>query len=265
MIKGYDVSNVNGPQLIIPGDAEFAIAKVSQDATFRDREYVRHRATARQREIGFGGYHYGDPNEQPNAEVSCNFYLDLLGDQQDGEIGALDVEINSGSGGFTPHSSVNRPWVLLWGKTFIRLKKYKPKLYISQSGITDFNLNTPEIPEVFDLWYAWWPDNKLPDELPPSPSPFREAGYKLWQYNADTIDKNVFLGTLDEFRATGKPSSTPVDDGYEVKYWTPMQKLIDDLVAHSPPRIAHADSAFHAAISNTITLHKIAVGEESSI
>jgi GH25 family lysozyme M1 (1,4-beta-N-acetylmuramidase) len=263
MIKGYDVSNVNGPNLIIPGDAEFLIAKVAQDARFIDRLYPIHRTTARQREIGFGGYLYADNKEQPNAEASCDFFLENLGDQHEGEVAALDVEIDSGYGGFDANSAANRPWVIAWGRKFVKAKNYKSKLYTSLAGITDFDLNDPEIAELYDLWLAWWSNSGQAGNPPPCPAPWTE--YKLWQYNADTIDKDVFLGTLAELRATGmKKASQPAPAAdYEALYWTPMQKLLDDMISSSV--YPHADAAFHAAVSNVITLHKVSVGAESPI
>lgn len=263
MIQGYDVSNVNGPNLVIPGDAEFVIAKVSQDSKFVDRLFTTHRATARQREIGFGGYHYGDNKAQPDAEASCDMFLLNLGDQQEGEVAALDIEGDFGYGGFDPHKSTNQPWVRAWGRKFARERNYKCKLYTSVAGLSDYDLIHPEMAEVFDLWLAYWTNSGQPSAPPVAPAPFDE--YKLWQYNADTIDKNVFLGTLEEFRATGKqiaPSPTLGVD-YEALYYGPITKLINDMAASS--QFPHADAALHATISNSLTLHKIGVGAELPI
>lgn len=258
MIKGYDISNVNGP-ISIPGDAEFIIAKASQDAQFDDKYYEGFRDVSRQLEIGFGGYHYGDPQEQPNARDSVKFFLDKRGDQQDGEVSALDVEQDSGSGGFIVINPNNRKWVLDWGDEFTKLENYKPKLYVSKSGLSDFDLLSEDIPEYYDLWYAYWTINGGFTGPPLAPLPF--TSYQLWQYNADEIDKDVFLGTLAEFRATGKKSAPqPPPDGadYEAFYWTPIQRLLDACAASGE----HADVAFHAAASNLITMHKIARGVE---
>lgn len=257
MLRGYDISNINGG-ISTPQDAEFVIAKVSQDASFVDTYYARHRNEARQRELGFGGYHYGDPTEQPNPEASVDFFLENLGEQQGGEIAALDVEQDYGDGGFTPHNSINQPWVLAWGRRFVKLKNYKPKLYTSNAGILDFDLDTPEMADLYDLWYAWWPDDPSNLEPPPAPSPWKT--YKLWQHNADNIDKDLFLGTLEEFKASGQQPKESSISLYEAKYWTPMQNLLNNLVAGS--HFPHADAAFHAAVSNIITIHKIAVGAE---
>lgn len=258
MLQGYDVSNVNGG-LIVPEDAEFVFAKVSQDITFVDKYFTTRRAAARARNIGFGGYHYGDNQVQPDPEASLDFFLSLLGEQDPGEQAALDVEWDYGYGGFVANSPYNQPWVRTWGREFVKTKGYKPKLYTSASGISDFDLDHPEIAEYFDLWYAYWTDNTT--SPPPSPSPF--ANFKLWQYNADQIDKNKFLGTIEDFIKEGTPSGVPELPGidYESTYWTPIMDLLNQMVAD--PTHAHADSALHAAVSNAITLHKIAYGVES--
>lgn len=262
MLHGYDVSNVNG-DIVIPDDAQFIIAKVSQDLSFVDHLYLGFRDVARQREIGFGGYHYGDPTEQPDADASCDRYMDLLGDQREGEIGALDVELNTGFGGFRANSPINRPWVVRWGVRFVLRKGYKPKLYISKVGLEDFDLDHTEIPELYDLWYAWWPFDPAHLVPPPAPSPFVE--YKLWQFNADVIDKDKYLGTMDEFKLGGMKAPQPVPDAqeYEAKYWTPIQNLLNDMVAKSS--YPHADAAFHATASNAITQHKISLGVEKPV
>lgn len=257
MIHGYDIANVNGPDFVAPGDAEFLIAKVSQDARFVDRQFDGHRQDARARGIPFGGYHYGDPSEMPDAYESCDRFIDLLGDQEYGEFAALDAEQDFGMGGYRPGDPHNQRWTIEWGSRFYTKKGYKAKLYISLAGLHDFNLIVPEIPDVFDLWYAWWPFSGEPDNPPPAPAPFYE--YRLWQYNADGIDKDVWLGTQDELRATGKQNA-PQPISYEALYWTPIQNLIDEMRAGD--LYPHADAAFHATVSNAITLHKISLGLE---
>lgn len=263
MLQGYDVSNVNGPNLVIPTNAQFVIAKTTQDAKFVDKLFIEHRTTARSRGIGFGGYHYADLSEQPSAEDSCDFFIDTLGDQWVGEIAALDAELNTGEGGLRTDDPRNRPWVVKWGVRFALKKGYKPKLYISKSGLSDFDLVHPEIAELYELWYAWWPFNPESLTLPTCPDPFET--YKLWQYNADNIDKDRYLGTIEEFKASGqKDTSQPVPStDYEALYWSPITKLINEMVANSQPQVAHADKALHATISNAITLHKISLGVES--
>lgn len=269
MIKGYDISNVNG-NIVIPDDATFVIAKVSQDATFTDQLYLQFRTQARHRGIGFGGYHYADIKEQPSANESCDRFIDLLGDQEQGEIAALDAENDGGFGGLNPGDPRNRPWILAWGERFISKKNYKPKLYISGAGLTDFDLVTPEIPALYDLWYAWWPFDKTGDNPPPAPEPFTSVGYKLWQYNADDIDKDMWLTDIAEFKDTGyklpdtpvPPVDTPPGPDYEALYWTPINNLITQMQAN--PTHAHADAAFHAIVFNAIVAHKIAYGVESA-
>lgn len=260
MIIGYDVANVNGPNFVFPQDAAFIFAKVSQDATFVDQEYTRFRTNARNLGIPFGGYHYGDPKEQPSAYESCDRFIDLLGEQLPGELGALDAEQDSGYGGYRPGDPANRPWTIAWGERFLAKKNYKAKLYIGKSALSEFDLVIPEIPELFDLWYAWWSGDSTPDNPPPAPPPFDVVGYKLWQYNADNIDKDAWLGTVEELRATGMPGGTPYAE-YETKYWAPLYALMNELITE--PTFGHANAALHAAITNNVTLHKIALGAES--
>lgn len=255
MILGHDISNVNGPlHLHDYPNAQFFIAKVNQDATFIDKLFANNRQQARDLGRGFGGYCYGDNKAQPNARASTRRFVDLLGEQQVGEVAALDAEIDGGHGGFLPgdHSD----WVWQWGDEFFKLAGYKPKLYVSLAGINDFGLNVPEIADVFDLWLAYWLDDwQQPNPTPPAaPSPWTSYKFQLWQYNADVIDKNYWLGTLETFKASGKPGTVVPGDGYEARFWTPMQKLLDECAISGK----HADIAFHAAASGVITLHKIA-------
>lgn len=256
MILGHDISNVNGPlDLSDYPKAEFFIAKVSQDATFVDKLFDSNRQQARDLGRGFGGYHYGDNKEEPNPLDSVRRFVDLLGEQEPGEVAALDVEEDGGYGGFDPGD--NSDWIATWGEEFKVLTGYKAKLYTSLAGIQDYGLDKPFIPDAFDLWLAYWLNNpnQLEPNPPASPDPF--LNFKLWQYNADDIDKNYWLGTIDEFKATGKPA--PEEAGYEELYWTPMQQLLDAMVIGGG---SHVDDAFHAAVSNTITMHKIARGAE---
>lgn len=260
MIKGYDISNTNGRLLLSDyPDAEFFIAKVCQDGTFVDKVFPSYRQQARALGKAFAGYLYADNNAEPDPIRSCDRFIYLLGDQEEGEFAAIDIEANSGLGGFQPgdHSA----WVTLWGKRFRQRKGYKCKLYTSEAGLDDYGLRKQEVANEFDLWLAWWPYDPTNLTPPPPPSPWTSENFKLWQQNADGIDKDYWLGTIEELKATGykkEPSTNP----YEERYWTPIQKLLDDMIANS--KYPHADAAFHASVSNAITLHKIALGVEPS-
>lgn len=256
MIHGYDISNVNGPNLDVADldePKEFIVAKASQDVSFVDREFQRHRARARQLGLAFGGYHYGDNYAQPDGGRSADFFIETIGEDEEGEFAALDAEHDDDDGYGGLHGNC-LSWVMAWGNRFTQRKKYKSKLYTNVAGLDEFNLRHPEVADAFDLWLAAW--GVLTP--PVSPSPFRTYG--LWQYNADVVDKDWWFGTVDELKATGKPKA-PSTDSYESKYWTPIQKLLDDMIANSSS-LTHADQAFHAAVSNNITLHKVARGFE---
>lgn len=258
MMYGYDISNHQAGLSIVSLSprAEFVIAKVTQDESFIDMHFGDFRSQARQLEIGFGGYHFADMDFTPDPEESCDFFINNLGEQQEGEIAALDLEaVNVG----TPQEPIwhnlqpdQLDWTVGWGRRFIDRTGYKPYLYLARSWITEHNLDHPVIESTFRLWYAYWTDAEAP---PFSPSPWDD--YDLWQYNADGLDKNKFFGALADFKATGKP--VPGGTGYEELYWTPIQKLLDTMAAGAD---SHADDAFHASVSNSITLHKIARGVE---
>lgn len=270
MIKGFDISNHQGqlPDFFFQR-TDFVIAKVTQDPGYVDKWFKIYRQQARDAECGFGGYHFMDMDLQPSPEASVDFFLENLGEQHTGEIAALDAELVDVDGEIHNTNPDQLDYTLRWGRVFRDRTGYKPYLYLSRSWIDEHNLNHPEIADAFELWYAYWLDN--PDDLsetPDTPDPWLSAGkdIKLWQYTIRTYDEDVFLGAggLAEFRASGKPEVLTPAQEYERLYWTPMQKLLNTLVENSSAQHTHANAAFHAAVSNNITLHKIALGVESA-
>lgn len=270
MLNGLDISNNQGevPDQVFQSQ-DFIIAKVTQDATFVDRFYQGYKRQARAAGCVFGGYHFAVIDKAPSPEDSCEFFLAHL-DDEPGDIAALDIEETPDHD--NPEIIWNAQpdqlnWILRWGQHFIARKNYIPKLYVGSYHINTHNLDHPEIAATFDLWYPYWPFSDTPDLPPAAPSPW--DSYKLWQYSSKGLyDRNVYFGTREDLISTGAPNTqapqpspapSPAPDiDYEALYWTPIMQLVEDMVKSGK----HADLAFHATVSNAITLHKIAHGVE---
>lgn len=257
MLNGIDISNLQGgvqDQTFQSND--FIIAKVTQDVSFVDKFFSVYREQARRAECAFGGYHFADIDLAPLPEASADFFISHLGTQDEGEFGALDLEETEVDGVMHNAQPDQLDWVLRWGKQFSKIANYRPKLYLSQWHIGAHNLNHPEVADTFELWYAYWTNTGSAEVMPAAPSPWRM--YRLWQYNTSGLyDKDVWLGTMAELKATGMPKASE-QHPYENAYWTPIQDLLNQLVVSH----THADAAFHATVSNAITMHKIALGVE---
>ena len=138
----------------------------------------------------FGGYHFaggGDPIGE------ANFFLNAMKPWNPGEVPCLDWEIS--------HADPVG-WVLSFANQVHAVAGAWPLVYMNRATLMAYNW-TPVLTNC-GLWLADWTG---------SPDGSIDTGsytYTMQQYNdGPTYDRDVFFGTVDQFKKYGWPGATP--------------------------------------------------------
>lgn len=223
MLNGYDYGSVNGSGIQTVGlSGQFAIVKVSEGKTWpvigTDQYNLTNVMIAAARNkvgMGRGWYEYAWP-ENGGVNDGGNFLRMVT--PKAGEIPALDFEPYKSSLRYYPDK-----WGLyIWdfGRTVFAKCGAWPALYLNDYFGRQLMNNTDltvmnNIRQHFPLWKAGY-KNTYSDAtgapLKPTSDPGDIFGWthaSFFQWNASSIDKDVFYGTLAEFYALGVPGMTP--------------------------------------------------------
>lgn len=208
-IKGCDISKWQGDVNFdaLKGAVEFVIIRSSYGTGYTDPKFIRNRNEARRVGLACGFYHYAYPTYN-TPEAEANWFAQVIGTPQPGEILVLDMEEKYGD-------------PVGWSKRFLdRLSAiyggYKPIIYMSEAFIKASNWNTVYTGN-YGLWIARYGINngQVPDvDLYTKPWPFAA----MWQYTskgrlpgvATDVDLNLFYGSLDTFKRYGYLAPAPV-------------------------------------------------------
>jgi len=205
-----DVSNNNGR---VDWDqaarhVEGAMGKASEGVTFRDGYFQANRAACKQRELLFGGYHYGRVGSPLTGQLET--FLGMLdGGPRGGELpAALDIEWE-GNRGQEPERV--RWFVLEFLSRLEELTDAVPMLYSASAYLTETGLDRVEELGRFPLWLASWRET-----VPRAPWPWHEV--TLWQYTSrgsvpgitGAVDCNRLLVPRERIVVAGAlPGPTP--------------------------------------------------------
>jgi GH25 family lysozyme M1 (1,4-beta-N-acetylmuramidase) len=189
--------------------ANFAIIRAAYgtitDPYFAANQQGARRVRASAGPLGVGYYYYAYPTLL-DPVTSANYFVDTVGDLQDGEVLALDLEGNVG------------PEPVAWSLAFLQAVEsrtgVKPLVYLNQSEVSGYNWQ-PVYSAGFGLWLADYNGDKT-SSSPATPWPF--VAMRQWTSSdvvsgvAGKVDGDTFYGTFDEFYKYGysAPSSTPL-------------------------------------------------------
>lgn len=250
MLNGYDYGSVNGAGIQTVGlSGQFAIVKVSEGKTWPvvgTEQYNLTRtmiAAARAKAgLGNGWYEYAWP-ENGGAADAANFLRQIT--PEIGEIPALDFE---------PYKSALRSYPGQWGKYIMDFGTAVdkacgafPALYLNDYFGRQLMNNTPLdvmnfIRQHFPLWKAGF-RNTYSDASGAPLKPTSDVGdifgwthASFFQWNASSIDKDVFFGDWSDWSRISVPGmivTIPADGGptsafplpkghyYSVPNWSP--------------------------------------------
>jgi len=195
MLYGIDVSNwqgsVNWASYAKDG-IKFAFAKATEGTTFTDGQFARNWSAMKSNGIVRGAYHFGHPKNSATAEA--NYFLKAVRAQglHDGDLIALDLEVNDGKSASSVAS-----WARTWCAHVHDATGTKPIVYTFLSYAKGgYCAGLGEYP----LWIA---APSYGAGHPPMPlGPWKS--WKFHQYADSPVDKNAFNGTSkDQVRALG--------------------------------------------------------------
>lgn len=199
MLKGIDISyyqpNVNFP--LLKTQIDFVIIRSSYGVGYIDKSFSSHQANIRQNGFLCGYYHYSYPQyNQPEDEA--DWFLQVIGALQDGEVLFLDFEEKYNG---------NR---VEWCKRFLdriaqNLNGYKGFIYLNKS-LASGNDWSPVINAGYGLWLAAYDNDSVNLNFS---SQWPVVHFKQYT-DAGTVpgistkvDCNIFWSDASSFRALG--------------------------------------------------------------
>jgi lysozyme len=209
MLTGIDISS-HQPHTdfaLIATAIDFAVTKVTEDDDYINPFYDWQTIQPRAHGLLLGHYHYAQPTKGAPLLDQLAHYLDTL-DLRPGERSALDLEEGEGD---------LADWAYAWCRRANDATGVRQLLYTYPYFADLHNLHRPDLAEVCDLWYAWYPNDGTPDHAWPSVAPWGKA--LVWQYTANgrvpgidtVVDLNVFDGTREQFRGLDGPARREPD------------------------------------------------------
>ena len=147
MAKGIDVSHYQGEidwKKVASSGVDFAIQKCTEGLNYYDKTYQKNKNGARDNGIIFGSYHFARGND-PIKEA--DYFVKLVEDIRDGELLALDYEINLANAS-------------AWCKVFLdrvyELTGVRPLLYTGEARVKSIDWS-PVVKGNYGLWIAKYP------------------------------------------------------------------------------------------------------------
>lgn len=198
MLKGIDISNHQGDPDFkkVKDDADFIIIKASEGVGFKDPKLVRNQAEIRKAGVPLGYYHFARPDLDNSAEGEADWFLETIGELQEGELLVLDFEV----------SYSDR---VKWCKKFLdhvyKRTNVKPLIYLNKS--LEKNNNWKSVIEGdYGLWladYTYDPNSPIPDTQWPVVAMRQYSNNEKINGISGGVDGNVFYGDMDALLAYG--------------------------------------------------------------
>lgn len=188
---GIDVSHWNTLSNIPENKPDFVMMKLTEGATFIDAAHKSYIAMCEHLNVPYGFYHYARA-EKNDPEIEADFFVSKIpGHTLSHCVLALDFEGKS-----LAITSVDA-WAVEFLKRVEELTHKKPLLYCSQSVVKRF----PMVAQSgYGLWVARY---RNPILGAGDVRPWKFAA--IWQYTSKPIDKNIFHGSIKQFKKYGEP------------------------------------------------------------
>lgn len=186
-LYGIDISHWNNVKCV--GDlyrtSDFVIAKATEGISFKDPMFREHIENALLYDSEVGFYHYARPEKNKDPLKEADHFLNVL--SKYGYIGkgimALDWE------GVALKMSIT--WARAWLDYVYQQTQIKPLFYCQRSYTDKIDLIRQG---DFGLWVARYKPGLM------GPECLDGKGCAIWQYDSRNIDKDIFYGSLAQFR-----------------------------------------------------------------
>jgi GH25 family lysozyme M1 (1,4-beta-N-acetylmuramidase) len=199
-VEGIDLASYQGKpdwDQIAAAGIKFAIIKATEGTDYVNPTFAYNWTNAQRVGIVRAAYHWGKPDE--GAADQAQFFLNTVGPLGPTDFLMLDSEEGSGDVGAWTLSCLK----LLRAAVGFAPVDYTGRWFSDPHGFPDH----PELAE-FPLALAAYQD-----ALPPAPAPWTKV--TIWQYSdagqipgiVGNVDRDRFLGTLEQLRAIGKPGA----------------------------------------------------------
>lgn len=218
-ISGNDISKY---QLTIDwntykNNSNFALIKATEGVGLTDPQFSRNQSEARRVGIPVGYYHFAHPELNADPTKEADDFLAQLGQLQDGEVLALDYEIEN-------RIQAHVDWCKKWLDYVFSKTGVHPLIYMSESVTTQLDWSSVAN-AAYGLWVAKYLTNPTPDaSFVTGKWPF--AAIYQWTSKqqvpgiSTVVDGDVFYGDQSIFKKYGykKPTPPPPPVNYQDLY-----------------------------------------------
>jgi lysozyme len=194
MLHGADISAYQSTT--VP-DGDFVIIKATEGLTYVSSKLSAQLADARKKGKLVGFYHFGHPKNDPVAECE-HFHSVVASKINDGDVVVLDHEVSDG---------MSAAHCATWAKQWLQ----HAELRLIRRPVVYTYLSFAKEGRCAGLGgYPLWIAHYTTAGHPSVPAPW--STWTLHQYTDTPTDKNVFAGSVADWRALGRSQPTPMED-----------------------------------------------------
>ncbi len=217
ILLGNDISKWQGDVdfNILKNNANFVIFKTTEGNGYTDPKFSRNQSEARRVKLLRGYYHFARPDLGNDPIVEADWFLNVIGKLENGELLCLDYE---------PEKQLQShvDWCKRWLDRVQEKTGVKPLIYLNQSQVKKFNWQSV-VDASYGLWIAAYTFDPMKNTYEKGQWPF--AAMQQWT-NSQTVpgingkaDGNVFFGNEVVYQKYGYAEAvvTPTVD-WEKKY-----------------------------------------------
>ena len=206
-LSGNDISHYQGDidYNVYKNNSHFVVAKATEGVGYTDPKYSRNRSEARRVDMPRGHYHFARPDKNNSPENEAQYFLNVVGELQDGEILMLDYEV--------PTAQSHVDWCKKWLDYVYQKTGVKALIYMSESVVNRLDWQVV-VDGGYGLWIAKYLNNPTPDA---TYNTGKWAFAALYQWTSKqqvpgigpVADGDVFYGDVVTFKKYGYKKAVP--------------------------------------------------------
>lgn len=187
-IQGCDLSRWNSDtqfKNLLAENTSFFIMKATEGRTYQDAAFLKRADEVQRAGLGLAAYHFARPDNNMLAKREAENFIKVMMKLREPCVVALDWEDKA--------ESYSQDWILSWCDVIEKELGRKPMIYVNHAFAT-----TKAFADIskYPLWCAKWGDEPTGKIGP-------WDGYTIWQYTNTPYDKDVFNGSLEQFKEIG--------------------------------------------------------------
>lgn len=192
ILYGIDISHhnqISAAEVIKWARDGFVMLKATEGKTFVDHSsisrayHISQAAVLNPDQYSYGFYHYCRPELGNSPYAEAMHFVRTISKHIGSAVLAIDVEQKA-----LEYPNLDR-WVLSWLRSVETMTGVKPLVYCQRSAL---KLLPSAAANDYGLWLAAWTKQR-----PKTIAPWKLCA--MWQYSADSIDKDIFYGGKEQF------------------------------------------------------------------